>query len=123
MPRILVAILAALYLFFPGSAAPHDIPNDVVVQAFVKPQGDRLHLLVRVPLKAMRDINFPEHGPGYLELARVNEVLPSATTLWIADFIEVYENDTRLAKPQIVATRISLPSDRSFASYEDAIAH
>jgi len=123
MPRILVAILAALYLFFPGSAAPHDIPNDVVVQAFVKPQGDRLHLLVRVPLKAMRDINFPEHGPGYLDLARVNEVLPGATTLWIADFIEVYENDTRLAKPQIVATRISLPSDRSFASYEDAIAH
>ena len=123
MPRILVAILAALYLFFPCGAVPHDIPNDVVVQAFVKPQGDRFHLLVRVPLKAMRDINFPERGPGYLDLARVNEVLPGAATLWIADFIEVYENDTRLAKPQIVATRISLPSDRSFASYEDAIAH
>ncbi|OLB34435.1 MAG: hypothetical protein AUH11_18080 [Acidobacteria bacterium 13_2_20CM_57_17] len=123
MPRILVAILAALYLFFPCGAVTHDIPNDVVVQAFVKPQGDRLHLLVRVPLKAMRDINFPERGPGYLDLARVNEVLPGAATLWIADFIEVYENDTRLAKPQIVATRISLPSDRSFVSYEDAIAH
>src|SRR5437016_8397023 len=123
MPRILVAILAALYLFFPCGAVTHDIPNDVVVQAFVKPQGDRLHLLVRVPLKAMRDINFPERGPGYLDLARVNEVLPGAATLWITDFIEVYENDTRLAKPQIVATRISLPSDRSFVSYEDAIAH
>ena len=123
MPRILVAILAALYLFFPCGAVAHDIPNDVVVQAFVKPQGDRLHLLVRVPLKAMRDINFPERGPGYLDLARVNEVLPGAATLWITDFIEVYENDTRLAKPQIVATRISLPSDRSFVSYEDAIAH
>src|SRR5438309_1269961 len=123
MPRILVAILAAAYLFFPCGAVAHDIPNDVVVQAFVKPQGDRLHLLVRVPLKAMRDINFPERGPGYLDLARVNEVLPGAATLWITDFIEVYENDTRLAKPQIVATRISLPSDRSFVSYEDAIAH
>ena len=123
MPRILVAILAALYLFFPCGAVPHDIPNDVVVQAFVKPHGDRLHLLVRVPLKAMRDINFPERGPGYLDLARVNEVLPGAATLWIADFIELYEKDTRLAKSQIVATRISLPSDRSFVSYEDAIAH
>ncbi|HKI71674.1 MAG TPA: hypothetical protein VKA81_04795, partial [Verrucomicrobiae bacterium] len=95
MPRILVAILAALYLFFPCGAVAHDIPNDVVVQAFVKPQGDRLHLLVRVPLKAMRDINFPERGPGYLDLARVNELLPGAATLWITDFIELYENDTR----------------------------
>ena len=123
MPRILVAILAAAYLFFPCGAVAHDIPNDVVVQAFVKPQGDRLHLLVRVPLKAMRDMNFPERGPGYLDLARVSDVLPGAATLWIADFIEVDENDTHLSKPQIVATRISLPSDRSFVSYEDAIAH
>jgi hypothetical protein len=123
MPRILVACLTAFYLFFPCSAAAHDIPNDVVVQEFVRPQGDRLHLLVRVPLKAMRDINFPERGPGYVDLARVNVVLPGAATLWISDFIEIYENDIRLSKPQIVTTRISLPSDRSFASYEDALAH
>jgi len=122
-PRIFVAFLAAFYLFFPSSAAAHDIPNDVVVQAFVRPQRDRLHLLVRVPLKAMRDISFPERASGYVDLARVNVVLPGAATLWISDFIEIYENDIRLSKPQIVATRISLPSDRSFASYEDALAH
>ena len=123
MPRIFVALLATLYLFFPSSAAAHDIPNDVIVQAFVRSQGNRLHLLVRVPLKAMRDINFPERGPGYLDLRRVGDVLPGAATLWIADFIEVFEGDSRLSKPQILATRISLPSDRSFVSYEDALAH
>src|SRR5437870_6175206 len=123
MPRIFVALLASLYLFFPSSAAAHDIPNDVIVQAFVRSQGNRLHLLVRVPHKAMRDINFPERGPGYLDLRRVGDVLPGAATLWIADFIEVFEGDSRLSKPQILATRISLPSDRSFASYEDALAH
>ena len=123
MPRIFVALLASLYLFFPSSAAAHDIPNDVIVQAFVRSQGNRLHLLVRVPLKAMRDINFPERGPGYLDLRRIGDVLPGAATLWIADFIEVFEGDSRLSKPQILATRISLPSDRSFASYEDALAH
>src|SRR6266436_338599 len=121
MTRILVAILAVLFLFWPCAAAAHDIPNDVTVQAFVKPQGNRLHLLIRVPLKAMRDISFPERGPGYLDLAQVGAVLPGAATLWISDFIEVYENDTRLSKPQIVATRISLPSDRSFASFEEAL--
>jgi hypothetical protein len=123
MPRLFVAFLAAFYFFFPSSAAAHDIPNDVVVQVFVKPQDDRLHLLLRVPLKAMRDINFPERGPGYLDLARVNEVLPGAATLWISDFMELYENDARLSKPQIVATHTSLPSDRSFASYDHALAH
>src|SRR5467141_4453917 len=117
MPRIFVAFLPALVLFFPCAAPAHDIPNDVTVQAFAKPQGQRLHLLVRVPLKAMRDVNFPERGPGYLDLARVTALLPEAATLWIANFIEVFEDDTRLSKPQIVATRISLPSDRSFASY------
>jgi len=123
MPRILLAFLAAAYLFFPINTGAHDIPNDVVVRAFVKPQVDRLHLLVRAPLKAMRDINFPERGPGYLNLQQAAAVLPDAATLWISNFIEVFENDARLSKPQIVATRISLPSDRSFASFEEAIAH
>src|SRR6266568_861500 len=106
-----------------GRAPSHDIPNDVTVQAFVKPQGERLDLLVRVPLKAMRDFNFPERGTGYLDLARAGAVLPEAASLWISDFMELYEGDILLPKPQIVATRISLPSDRSFVSYEDAFAH
>ncbi len=80
MTRILVAILAVLFLFWPCAAAAHDIPNDVTVQAFVKPQGSRLDLLVRVPLKTMRDISFPERGPGYLDLAQVGPVLPGAAT-------------------------------------------
>jgi len=123
MLRIHRLLLAASLLLLPCRAQAHDIPNDVTVQAFVKPERAHLHLLVRVPLKAMRDVNFPERGPGYLDLARASALLPEAATLWIADFIELHEDDTRLSKPQIVATRISLPSDRSFASYEEALAH
>ena len=40
-------------------AAAHDIPYDATVQAFVKPAGPHLDLLVRVPLKTMRDVDFP----------------------------------------------------------------
>ncbi len=123
MLRIYRSLLVASLLLLPWSALAHDIPNDVTVRAFVKPEGTQLHLLVRVPLKAMRDVNFPERGPGYLDFARVNDVLPGAATLWISDFVEVYEGDTALSKPRIVATSISLPSDRSFVSYEDAYAH
>src|SRR5260370_15466371 len=104
MLRIYRLLLVAPLLLLPWRAPAHDIPNDVTVQAFVKPDGAHLHLLVRVPLKAMRDVNFPERGPGYLDLAGSTALLPEAAMLCIANFIEAYENVTRLSHPQIVAT-------------------
>ena len=116
-------VLAALFLALPLGALAHDIPNDVTVQAFLKPSGERLNLLVRVPLKAMRDIPYPERGPGYIDLARVDAFLRDAAALWISDSIELYEGDGRLAKPRVAEARVSLESDKSFASYEAAVAH
>ncbi len=105
------------------AAQAHDIPNDVTVQAFLKPEGQRLRLLVRAPMKAMRDVEFPQKGPGYLDLDRTGPFLADAATLWIADAIAIYEGNARLPKPRVVATMVSLESDRSFATYEDALAH
>jgi HupE / UreJ protein len=113
---------AAAWLL-PFCAGAHDIPNDVTVQMFVRPEGPHLRMLVRVPLKAMRDISFPQRGPGYLDLERAAPLLPGAAKLWIAGFFEVYEGDTLLPNPQVLGTRISLPSDLSFSSYEQALAH
>jgi len=121
--HIIAAVWASLLFMTSPTLLAHDIPNDVTVQAFLKPQGDRLHLLVRVPLKAMRDIDFPKRGPGYLDLARVDGFLRDASTLWISDAIEMYEGDARLPKPRVLETRVSFESDKSFASYEEAFAH
>ncbi len=112
-------VLAAI----PGLLRAHDIPADVTVQAFLKPAGQQLNFLVRVPLQAMRDVDLPKRGPGYLDLARTAPLLPGAATLWISDQVEFYEGDARLAKPRVAAARISLESDRSFTSYEQALAH
>ena len=121
----MVASLATAMLLslLPLGAAAHDIPNDVRVQAFVKPAGQRLQLLVRVPLAAMNEVDFPRRGPGYLDLARTDPALRHAASLWIADNIELYEGDVRLDAPRIVDVRVSLPSDKSFASYDEALAH
>ena len=90
-------MLLAVLLAVPALA--HDIPNDVAVQAFLKPQGDTLRLLVRVPLRAMRDFNFPERGAsGYLDLDAVHPMLAGAATLWVSDFIDMYENGTKLPR-------------------------
>ena len=114
---------AALLLALAPGAWAHDIPNDVTVRGFIKPSGGRLNVLLRVPLQAMRDVDFPSRGAGYLDLARTAHLLPDAATLWISDAIQLYENDTLLPKPRVVETRISLPSDRSFATYDEALAH
>ena len=114
---------ATLWLALPCVLGAHDIPNDVTVQAFVKPAGDRLSLLVRVPLMAMRDIDFPKRGPGYLDLDRAEPYLRDAATLWVSDAIQLYEGDALLPKPHVADARASLQSDRSFSSYEQALAH
>ncbi|HME09636.1 MAG TPA: hypothetical protein VKG25_21435, partial [Bryobacteraceae bacterium] len=112
-----IAALATLHL------GAHDIPNDVTAQVFVKPAGRQMQLLIRVPLKAMRDIEFPKRGPGYLDLSRVDALLDDAAMLWISGDISIYEGDTRLPKPKLVRTQISLESDKSFTSFETALAH
>jgi HupE / UreJ protein len=123
MSRSLVVLLALLVFAPAQRLAAHDIPNDATVQIFFKPDGKHLYVLVRAPLKTMRDVEFPERGQGYLDFERVDPTLREAATLWISDFIEVYEGADRLPKPRIVDTRLSLESDPSFASYEQALAH
>ncbi len=108
-----------------GSAATllHEIPGDVTVQLIVKPEGGRLRLLVRVPLSAMQDIEFPLFGPGYLDIPNADRSMRNAATLWIGQEVELYEGDVALEAPELVAVRASIPSDKSFATYEEALAH
>jgi hypothetical protein len=119
----MTAVVGALLLGFPVVISAHDIPKSVTVLAFVKPEADRLRIVVRVPLEAIRDVPFPLRDPGYLELSKFAPALPGAAKLWIADYVRVYENDTKLDTGRVVATNISLPSDRSFESYDRALAH
>ena len=64
-----IALLIAAVAVTPVRA--HEVPADVTVQAYVKPVGPTLILLVRVPLTSMRDVEFPLRGRGYLALEQV----------------------------------------------------
>ena len=121
--RIRLPAVAVFLLALTLPALAHDIPADVNVNAFVKPGGERLSLLIRVPLKAMRDVDYPRRGAGLLDLALADAALRNAATLWISDNVELYENDSRLGLPRVADARVSLESDKSFASYEQALAH
>jgi len=122
-----VVLAAVLLVSLSTNVAAHEIPGDVTIQAWLKPEGQRLRVLVRVPLVAMRDMNYPTRGDktlGILDLSRAESLLRDAATLWVGEAIDVYEGDTRLPRPRLVEVRPSLPSDRSFtSSYDEALAH
>jgi hypothetical protein len=115
-------VLAIWALLAVDAARAHEIPVEVVVHAWLKPESDRLTLIVRVPLEAMRDIQFPQRGPGFLDIVAAESTLRDAAQLWIANDIELYENGTRLGEKRVTAVRVALPSDRSFQSFERAYA-
>ena len=115
-------ITALALLLLPSTAAAHDIPVSIVVQAFVRPAGQTARVLVRVPMAAMRDVEFPLREGGLLDLPRATPRLRDAAALWLAKDIALYEGDTPLGEPRIAGVRASLPSDRSFATFDTALA-
>ena len=116
------SLLVAALVLIPAALIAHDIPASVVVQAFVRPQGDRLRVLVRVPLGVMRDVEFPLRGDGLLDLPRAGQTLRDAAMLWLAKDLAIYEGDRPIGPVALGAVRVSLPSDRSFATFETALA-
>jgi hypothetical protein len=118
--RCLLTAGTALALALPLSA----LPDDLAIRIFIKPAGDRLHLLLRVPFKALSGADLPSQGAnGEMDPERAEAVLPSVARWWVAENLEAYEGEALLPKPQVVATRVSLPSDNSFESYDEASAH
>jgi hypothetical protein len=120
---IRLMVIAASMLAWPIQVTPHEVPDEVTVLTFLKPEGKTLTFLVRAPMKSLRDVDIPLKADGFLDLSRIDAPLEHAAQLWISDFVELYENDVRLAKPRLTGARVSLPSDRSFASYDQALAH
>lgn len=120
-PLVVVALGASLLVSGSVALRGHDIPDQVVVQTVVKTERARLHVLVRLPLILLLNMDLPKRGPGYLDLTRMNAGLQS-TARAAADAIPLFENGLRLTATELTA-RVSLPSDRSFAAFETALAH
>lgn len=105
------------------AAQAHEVARDVTVQMFFKPEGATLRIPVRVPLRAVRDFEFPVQSGGYLDVEQLAPQMANAAVLWLANFIDVEEEGRALPKGRVAAARLSIESDRSFASFDEAIAH
>ena len=113
----------ALLLLTPHAMMAHEIPERVAIIAFVKPEGRTLHVVVRVPLESMRDMQYPLRRDGSLDLTRMGTLLDDAAELWIASYVDFYENGHKLTGGKATGTMLSLPSDKSFGEYGQAQRH
>lgn len=121
--RCLAVVLLLGVALIPRGLDAHEVPARVVVRTFVHPDGRIVKVLVRVPLNAMRDVEFPLRGTeGYLDLAMADSTLRDAAQLWVADAIALTANGARMPLERIAAVRASLPSDRSFDAYDTALS-
>ena len=123
--RLAAVLTLPALLGLPACARAHVIPNDAKIELILKPEGQRLRLLVRVPLQTMVDLEYPTRGTSqdFVDLERADRVLNDAAGLWLVNNLEAYENNRPLPTPRVVDVRASLAFDGSFASYEQALAH
>ena len=104
-------------------AQAHDIPSRVTVNAFVKPEGGELTALIRVPMEALGEVSFPLRGPGFLQFSEAQFALDDAARIYITESLKFYENGEELIDKELQRTRVSLPSNRSFSSFDGALAN
>jgi hypothetical protein len=116
--RTIAAALVALTL--QAALGAHDIPDEIVLQSYIRPEQNRLQVLLRIPLIAITDANLPKDGTGFLAMPYLDPALREAANQ-LSNGIIFLEEDERLTGYEMANARISLPSDRSFDSYEAAL--
>ncbi|MEE4276954.1 MAG: HupE/UreJ family protein [Halieaceae bacterium] len=81
-----------------------------------------LELMLRAPLEAMRDVDFPISPEGYLVLDEAQKYLEEAAGLWLVDNLELRERGLA-RQPERIEVRVALPGDRAFTSLAAARRH
>lgn len=124
MLRAVAMMFLLLFAALPSKGVLADeIPLRVAVQTFVKPEGDRLNVLMRVPMDALVEAQLPLRGEvGFVVFSQARGAMESAAHSEILQAIQLFEGDRLLQPATLEAVRISLPSDRSFVNYQSALA-
>jgi hypothetical protein len=98
----------------------HDLPQDTVMHAFFRVQGNEAHLLVRVPLDLLHGISWPTNHGDYAisdSHAAINQAIDA-----LGHAIMIWQDGERLA-PTISSGQLAALGDPSFANPEAAAAH
>jgi HupE / UreJ protein len=115
------SFLFLAFLLAASGASAHNLANRISMHAMVKPEGERLHLLMRLPLVYLPALDLPKRGPVYVDLERA-EVHVARAAADTAKAVVITADGTPLAAPLRSSWRLTPGSDRSFESYDKALA-
>ena len=115
--RILSFLLLVVLVLCVPEANAHEFKLDASMNGFVKIDKDKAHLVIRAPLYLFRSVRFPIKGYE-IDIDRSGPTLGRAVQA-IQHDVTVFENGRPLVAESGTA-RLTLPSDRSFESYERA---
>jgi hypothetical protein len=107
-------------LLVAAPARSHEFSLESVMNAFVAVEPREAHLVVRMPLHLLKTVRVPTTGRE-LDLANADPAIERALSA-LAREITLSEDGRTLVASRAIG-RFSLPSDRSFDRYEDAVAH
>ncbi|MEM6773820.1 MAG: HupE/UreJ family protein [Pseudomonadota bacterium] len=119
--RCVRLLLICFAVVVPGQAQAHELPQRVSVKMIISASPGRIELMLRAPLEAMRDVDFPLTPEGFLQLAEAQPYLEDAAGLWLVDNLQLRRGKLDL-EPGQVTVRAALPGDRAFASAASAAA-
>jgi hypothetical protein len=118
--RLLVAWLFVAAAACAPVAHAHEFKLDAVINAFVKVEPGEARLVIRAPLYLFKSAKLPVAG-AEVDVDNSAPAIERALAA-IQQDVALFENDRPLVAAH-AAGRLSLPSDRSFETYEQATRH
>ena len=116
-----MACASLVVLTSPVEAATRRIPERVNIKAFARADNGQLEVLVRVPLAAVKDVEFPTRtASGELDIPALQSMLAGMARYFIADVFQIFDEGVLMGRPEVEATRLSINSDPSFNAYSSA---
>jgi hypothetical protein len=114
------AFIAGCVALCGATARAHEFKLDAIINGFVKVEPGEATFVVRVPLYLFKSARFPVNNVE-IDAEKSAPAIERALAA-IQQDIRIFENDRPLAASRATG-RLSLPSDRSFESYEQAASH
>ena len=119
--RLAAWCLLALAAACAQMARAHEFKLDAVLNAFVKIEPGEVQLVIRGPLYLFRSAKFPIRNNIQVDVDKSGPAIERSLAA-IKQSITLFENGRPLVASR-ASGRLSLPSDRSFESYEEAASH
>lgn len=117
---VVLAVVGLSAVVTTRSGNAHEFSMESLMTAFVKMEPREAHLVIRVPLHVIKGMKLPLSGRE-IDLANAGPAIERGLD-GLGREIMMWENG-RLLSPAAARGRLSLPSDRSFQRYDDAVVH